>query len=242
MDQMAKAEIAEIRKSGLSWGIPVDVNSPAWRNQKPHTDPKYFVALLSRAFHHMDGTLLRRVIATYMRDKDADVNARVLREAISEQCTRTEGINPPDATYFRFLRDYQGLQRALDAGLRAMGERVALVEWCADWEPQLLFWAYPRGPGFAVIARALREDGLAERIDRQTLHRHLLDCRHAWEEMIIDAWAHEQPPQLPGGPADSPRHADIRACMQRICTEFTIRTLPWWLSGCPGKALNPLRA
>ena len=88
-------QLKNIRETGISWGAPVDPDDPCWRDENLNKDKMWFVAMLSRAFHHMQGEMLRSVIQVYINESDDKECVSVLNRAILAQCALTEGINPP---------------------------------------------------------------------------------------------------------------------------------------------------
>ena len=232
--------MADIRETGQSWGIPVNPTDNAWKDENLNLSAAWFTAMLIRAFHHMDGVLLRKVIGAYMNPIETGQNQyEVLKQSIMQQLNLTEGVNPSDAQYFAYFLKFPTLLAQLHTGLKQMGCNVCVLEWCADWEPQLLFWAYPRGPGYVCIRELINEKPDHYTLDRHDLYDLLYARRLEWHQMIVQAWQSSDVVSICAN-CDSNLHKGISNAMWEICREFVVRVRVWYLTGCPGKRMNPL--
>lgn len=183
-----------------------------------------------RALHHMDGSLLRPIIAAYMGGNSQHAR-KTLRGAIRQHAKKTEGVNKRDEVYLHYVLRYQTVFEALHEGLSKMAQQktVWALEWCAEWATKILFWVYPRGPGYIMLATAL-ERGNLEQVVARGLYPSLLEMRPQWEDMIRSSWVPNNTTRLVRTQT-IPNHTQSALDQQimRILAEYLIRERPWQL-------------
>ena len=246
-----KSYAKNIRETGLKDGIPVNADDWQWQEKNLRLDKHELQCQIVRALHHIDGALLRPAISAYML-QDSN-RAGALQACIQRHLAKTSGVNVRDKVYLHIVFQFPTIFKALSAGLDAMREQVWALEWCADWAPQILFWLYPRGPGYRMIDTAIKNGSIAEVLSTENgLYKSLLKLRGnekalGWQSMIQDAWK-----QFPDPPLNSQTNVyhsilspetqrQLDQAILRIVAEYLIRERPWQLPQPHEKQLDSVQ-
>ena len=217
-----------IRETGLKDGIPVSRDDSRWQEENLRLDRHELKCQIVRALHHMDGALLRPIIDAYMHKKST--RKKVLEKSIQDHVKKTSGVNVRDKVYLNLVLQYESVLEALHQGLAHMQQNVWAIEWCADWAPQILFWLYPRGPGYQMIQRAVHQKTIKE-VLKEGLYPSLLKLRldskaRGWQHMIRNAWTLNPLPPVQNT-MDDETQRQLDDAILRIAAEYFLRERPW---------------